>query len=426
MHCLTHPASDSPCRPSSPSRLRTSVLLIASLILGTMAATARADVDNYTRGLNSTAWVLAINTDGNVTGTGVLVDKERKLLVTNAHVVGASRNVVIFFRAMKKGEPIVDKQHYLTNAVKLAVKGRVLHVDRQRDLALVQLTKVPSGIQAIPMAEKSTRPGARIDSIGNPGSSEALWVFTTGSVRAVYQKQFSTGSGEHNFKVVETQSPLNTGDSGGPVLNEEGELVGIVQAISKRGNLFSFCVDISEVKTFLESPWKPAPLPITKIMDSTELEYERHDSGHLQIDVALKADNDTDATDASDNDEPKTQTVFVAKDYEYFDQADVRQIWSLAAASTTQPEPQVLMELLSENTGTKLGAWTLGRDKEGRYLITYVAKLDASRFRSNGRQHGSMCCRNHRRQEVSFGQTIEAIRQANITCRMVGEVSEAT
>ncbi|MEM9364497.1 MAG: serine protease [Planctomycetota bacterium] len=371
------PAAESPFPTPGPSRLRVSALLIASLILGVLAATARADVDNYNRGLNSTAWVLALNADGNVTGTGVLVDQERRLLVTNAHVVGASRNVVIFFRSMKNGEPIVDKQHYLTNAVKLAVKGRVLHVDRQRDLALVQLTKVPSGIQAIPMAENSTRPGSRIDSIGNPGSSEALWVFTTGSVRAVYQKQFSTGSGEHKFKVVETQSPLNTGDSGGPVLNEDGELVAIVQAISKRGNLFSFCVDISEVRTFLESPWKPAPLPITQVLDTTDLEYERHDSGHLQLEITLN-DDTTDATDASDQDESDIHTVFVAKDYEYFEQADVRQIWALAAASTTQPEPPVLMELLSENTGTKLGSWTIGRDKEGRYLITYVAKLDAS------------------------------------------------
>jgi hypothetical protein len=43
-----------------------------------------------------------------------------------------------------------------------------------------------------------------------------------GHVRSVYKKQFRTGAGDHDFNVVETQSPINTGDSGGPVVNSAG------------------------------------------------------------------------------------------------------------------------------------------------------------------------------------------------------------
>src|SRR5690606_28832556 len=103
--------------------------------------------------------------------------------------------------------------------------------------------------------------GESVESIGNPGTTDALWVYTSGTVRSVYQKTFRTGAGEHDFRVVETQAPINSGDSGGPVLNSKGELIAIAQAIAPNARLVSYSIDISEVRTFLANPWKPAPVP---------------------------------------------------------------------------------------------------------------------------------------------------------------------
>ena len=338
--------------------------LAGGLILALAASSAMAGVENYRNVLDSTTWVLSKNSDGTSSGTGVLVDKDRKLVITNAHVVGDSRNAVIFFRDIKDETPVVEKAHYLKMVKKLGVRGRVVAVDRKRDLALIQLGRVPAFAKEIEMAEKSTSPGAELDSIGNPGASEALWVYTSGTVRAVYKKQFRTGAGEHDFRVVETQSPLNTGDSGGPVVDADGKLIGIVQAIAKKGALFSYCVDISEVRDFLDGPWKEAPLPIKEVLAQSGLEYEQHDSGHFQIDVNLE--------------KKATQKVFVTKETEYYERADVRKIWSLAATTKEAPSADTALRLLQQSARTKLGSWSIEQDESGNYLMIYVVKLDAT------------------------------------------------
>ena len=62
-------------------------------------------------------------------------------------------------------------------------------------------------------------------SIGNPGTSGALWVYTPGKVRQVYSKKWKAKLDERNIhtfqaKVIETDSPTNPGDSGGPLVND--------------------------------------------------------------------------------------------------------------------------------------------------------------------------------------------------------------
>lgn len=336
----------------------------AGLVLAT-AGSAFADASNYRRALDSTTWVLSKSSEGTSSGTGVLVDAEKRLVVTNAHVVGDSRTAVIFFRDLKGDRPIVEKKHYLSNVKKLGVRGRVVAVDRKRDLALVELEKLPAAAKAIELAGESTRPGESLDSIGNPGASDALWVYTSGKVRAVYTKQFRTGAGEHDFRVIETQSPLNTGDSGGPVVGPDGKLVGIVQAISKKGSLISYCVDISEVKEFMASDWKPAPLPIAEVLAKTDLTHEKHETGHYRVQVAVEGG--------------AQQEVFVGKETEYYGRVDLRKIWSLAA--TVEPKDlsyESTRALLEQSARTKLGAWSIESDGQGKILLIYLAKIDAT------------------------------------------------
>lgn len=339
--------------------------LLAALAAVGAADAARADAENYRKALDSTTWVLSKNSEGTSSGTGVLVDAEKKLMITNAHVVGDSRSAVVFFRDLKNDRPVVEKKHYLDNVRKLGVRGRVVAVDRKRDLALVELEKLPEFAKAIELAADSTGPGESIDSIGNPGASDALWVYTSGKVRSVYVKQFRTGAGEHEFRVVETQSPLNTGDSGGPVVGQDGKLVGVVQAISKKGSLISYCVDITEVKEFLASDWKPAPLPIADVLGKTDLKHEKHESGHYKVTISTEKDGDQD--------------VFVTKDTEYYGRADVRKIWSLAALVEPKDlSSESMRKLLEQSARTKLGGWTIESDGQGKLLLIYVAKIDAT------------------------------------------------
>ena len=71
--------------------------LVAGTLLALAASASRADVNVYRQTLKSTTWVLAKNSDGTSSGAGVFIDVDKKLVVTNAHVVGDSRNTVVFF-----------------------------------------------------------------------------------------------------------------------------------------------------------------------------------------------------------------------------------------------------------------------------------------------------------------------------------------
>ena len=341
------------------TRFAVCVLAVASL-----ADTVFADREIYNKTLNSTAWVLAKTGGETSSGTGVLVNAEKKLLITNFHVVGDARATVIFFPESKNGKPIVERSHYLNNVKKLGIRGRVLGVDRKRDLALVELDRLPENAVAIPLAKDTIGPGEDVQSIGNPGTTDALWVFTSGTVRSVYQKQFRTGAGEHDFMVVETQSPINSGDSGGPVVNNDGELVAISQAISPKARLVSYSVDVSEVNGFLDSPWKPAPLPVEIVLEKTELKFTKHETGHFEV-----------SFDQKDND---MQSVFVTKEVEYFERADVRKVWALAATLKEAPSLATVMKLLQQSARTKIGAWTVEKSENGDYLVIYCCKVDAT------------------------------------------------
>jgi S1-C subfamily serine protease len=56
-----------------------------------------------------------------------------------------------------------------------------------------------------------------------------------------------------NCRVVETSSPTNGGDSGGPVVNDRGELVAVVSCCATKDRNISWFIEVSEVRTFLNA-----------------------------------------------------------------------------------------------------------------------------------------------------------------------------
>lgn len=342
--------------------------LLPAVMAGVLAVTLTAsrgyaDTAVYRQALKSTAWVVAKVDEELSRGSGVLVDKQRRLVVTNYHVVREAREALVFFPYFKDGAVETERDFYVRNAKKLGIKARVIAVDRRRDLALIELPAVSEQIPAIELAEDSAGPGETVHSLGNPGSSDVLWAYTSGTVRAVYRKQFRTGAGEHNFKVLETQSPINSGDSGGPVVNGEGKLVGVSQAMSTKARLVSYSVDVSEVKAFLDGDWKPAPRPAAEVLEAAELTYSKQENGVYTVAVDIDGGQ---------------QSVFAAGETEYFKKVEVRRVWSLAANLNTAPAADVLTKLLEQNARTKMGAWTIEQDEQGNFLVFFVAKVDAT------------------------------------------------
>src|SRR5262249_25518612 len=119
---------------------------------------------------------------------------------------------------------------------------------------------MPPGTETLPLAKGMVNIGQTVHSVGNPGASGALWVYTQGAVRAVYRKKRKAGGGELlltlDAEIVETQSPTNHGDSGGPLVNDRGELVGVTEGGSAEGHLISTFISLNEARDFIEREYQ--------------------------------------------------------------------------------------------------------------------------------------------------------------------------
>ncbi len=220
--------------------------------------------DLYPHVLKSLAWVVVnVPKRGQGSGSGTLVDRKNRLVLTNHHVVDSADQIRIFFPIYENEKLIAEKNAYLD--VKLVkrseiIKGTVLASDQRRDLALVVMDRdPPDGIDSLPLSRKSVVPLQDVWSFGSPGAGGTLWQSVTGTVRGEpYKKQWQSGdpSGAHLYThdamAIETQVPTNPGDSGGPLVNDRGELVGVTHGFRHGSQLLTLFIDVSEARQFIE------------------------------------------------------------------------------------------------------------------------------------------------------------------------------
>jgi HEAT repeat protein len=221
----------------------------------------KGGVYNYV--LKSVTWFIVRNDFGIGYGSGSLIDKDHRIVLTNYHVVMGAREVVVFFPDFdQNGNLLVERNRYAEKARTAQsglLRGKVLTEDAKRDLALVQVDRLTSNVEPLVVARKSPTPGDPVHSVGNPGlgAGDALWIYTKGSVRQIQPKRRIRAMAgptilELEFNALLTDSPTNPGDSGGPLVNERGELVGVTQGSSVDKQLMSSFIDQSEVNDFIE------------------------------------------------------------------------------------------------------------------------------------------------------------------------------
>jgi S1-C subfamily serine protease len=193
-------------------------------------------------------------------GSGSLIDKTNRLVLTNYHVVGDSPKVIVFFPEYRNRKLIAEKEVFFEKIKEKsnpAPVGTVVARSTRTDLALIQLDALPDGVVALNMAKRGAVPGQRVHSIGNPGDSNALWLYTSGTVRQVSHKKWkAAGLGkvyDFDAQVVETQSPTNPGDSGGPLVNDQGDLIAVTEGGSHEAQLMSTFIHTDEVRALLDS-----------------------------------------------------------------------------------------------------------------------------------------------------------------------------
>jgi len=239
--------------------LCTGVAVALCLIVASPQSPGQSDsgIQVYQNVLKSTVWIHSQRGSSLATGSGSLIDRRRRLILTNYHVVGNIDRATVYFPAYRSDKEVIAEREYYRQHRERAIRGSVMARDPQADLAVIQLDRVPEGAQALVLASRSPAPGQSVHSIGNPGGSGALWVYTPGRVRQVYQKKWQAELDGRRVtfeaKVVETDSATNPGDSGGPLVNDRVELVGVTQGGAVNAQLLSVFVAVTEVQRFLNS-----------------------------------------------------------------------------------------------------------------------------------------------------------------------------
>ncbi len=163
---------------------------------------------------------------GQAVGSGSILTSDG-LVLTNAHVIVSAQ-----------GNPV-----QVTMADGRNFTGKVVGVgDNNLDLALVQLQGA-SSLPVVKLAKSTVEVGQRAFAIGNP-FGQFQGTFTTGIVSRVDAKR----------GLIQTDAAINPGNSGGPLLNSEGEQVGVNTAIYTRneGNVgIGFAIAANKIQPFL-------------------------------------------------------------------------------------------------------------------------------------------------------------------------------
>jgi len=243
--------------------LRTAITLAALVALVATSRLSAQDPefkpsDLYDKCVKSSVFIVTPLKGGVAMGSGSLIDVEKRYVLTNYHVVDDKDMVFVQFPVRNKdGSLMTDKKKYFERIpAGQAIKGKILFVDKTRDLALIQLEKLPPDTPAMPLAKKSIRTGEPVINIGNPGAVDWTFSTTQGTVRGVGVADMVVGGGDEILRIkcrmVTITNPINPGDSGGPLIDRRGYQVGVCESGRSGVQNVNNCVDVTEVRAFLD------------------------------------------------------------------------------------------------------------------------------------------------------------------------------
>jgi len=178
-----------------------------------VASTTLTATQIYKQASQGVVSIKAVTSEGEDSGTGIVLN-DKGLILTNDHVVAGANSLTV----APKGSSTITRTATLVGE------------EANDDLALIKVDPSGLGVKPLSLASsKSAQVGDAVYAIGNPyGLDETL---TRGIVSAL-GRTISAPNGSKIAGAIQTDAALNPGNSGGPLLNDEGEVIGVNSQIA--------------------------------------------------------------------------------------------------------------------------------------------------------------------------------------------------
>ena len=193
---------------------------------------------------------------GSGTGTGILIDKERGYILSNAHVTGKSpaKNEVNF-----KGQEVVD--------------AKQIYIDPFLDISILQIPSdiIPDfAIEANLACQTEYKQGRTVLAFGHPAGQD--FTASRGIISGIRYERIA------GYEAIQTDASVNPGNSGGPLIDvETGLVIGINtyrMLDSKKLNFAIPSAHICKIIELLKSDQNPSPPNLNVIFSSNERSEE--------------------------------------------------------------------------------------------------------------------------------------------------------
>ena len=148
-------------------------------------------------------------------GSGFVIDKAGHI-VTNYHVISGARSVQVSFSNRD------------------SMKAKVVGSDPSTDIAVLQVDARSRALTPLPLGDSDrVRVGDSVVAIGNPFGLDRT---ATAGIVSALQREISAPNNDPIDHVIQTDAAINQGNSGGPLLNARGQVIGVNAQIATGGN----------------------------------------------------------------------------------------------------------------------------------------------------------------------------------------------
>lgn len=229
------PATVTATQPAAPSTAETTTIVVpdfarvadklsSSVVTVTYTVPGRAtDPRKVVRGL----------------GSGMIVSAHGQIL-TNQHVIAEAENIEVELSSRDR------------------VGARLLYGDPLLDLALLELESTPDGLVPVEFSKSEPTPGEWVMAVGQPfGLGNTV---TVGVISGLHRDHRDLGKpagldADGIWSFIQTDASINIGNSGGPLVDMHGKVVGITTAVRADGQGLAFATPAPMARRFLEEVW---------------------------------------------------------------------------------------------------------------------------------------------------------------------------